>query len=271
MPAQNLLLKLILVPLIIAAATLVARRWGERVSGLMIGLPLTSGPVSVFFAIEQSPHYAANAAIGSILGLVPVALFCASYVQAARRFRWYWAASLSIAIYLAAVWLMSLFTPNLLVESLAVPFILVLAYFSLGRMDSNDSILRSPWWDLPLRMVVATSLLVAITTAAGSLGPTWGGLLSPFPIFTFVMVTFSHSQGGAGAAWRLMRGVLVGLLAYTAFFIVVSLLVERASAWVVYPLATLVALAVNGFSLGLLVRRGHITQASSSDPSQRGA
>lgn len=260
MLAQNLLLKLILVPAIIAGATLVARRWGERISGLLIGLPLTSGPVSVFFALEQSPHYAASAAVGSILGLVPVAVFCAAYVQSARRSRWYLAACFSILLYLATVWCMSLFTPNLLVESVAVPIVLVLAYFALGTMDAQDRPVHSPWWDLPLRMLVATSLLVAITSAAGSLGALWGGLLSPFPIFTFVMVTFSHSQGGAGAAWRLIRGVLVGLLAYTAFFIVVSLLVERTSPWVVYPLAAALALAVNGLSLTLLVRRGHTAQ-----------
>lgn len=263
MDADNLILKLILVPLIIAAATLVARRWGERIGGLMIGLPLTSGPVSVFFAIEQGPQYAASAARGAILGLIPVAVFCASYVQIARHFRWYLAAISSILLYLATVWGMSLLVPNLALESLLVPAILFLAFLMLGKMDPREHPLISPWWDLPVRMIVATGLLVAITSAAGSLGPKWGGLLSPFPIFTFVMVTFSHSQGGAGAAWRLIRGVLMGLFAYTAFFIVVALLVEKASLWIVYPLATAAALVVNGISFTVLVRRGHLPRAVS--------
>ena len=258
MLSSNLILKLIMTPLIIAAATLVARRWGERIGGLMIGLPLTSGPVSIFFAIEQGPLYAANAARGSILGLIPVAVFCTAYVQSARHFRWYLAAIFSISLYLATVWGMSLLVPDLALESLVVPLILGLAFFMLGKMDTLDHAPTSPWWDLPVRMVVATAMLVAITTGAGSLGSKWGGLLSPFPIFTFVMVTFSHSQGGAGAAWRLIRGVLAGLFSYTAFFIVVSLLVENTSLWIVYSLATAAALAVNGFSFAILVWRGHL-------------
>jgi hypothetical protein len=255
MLTSNLILKLLLAPLIIAAATLVSRRWGERIGGLLIGLPLTSGPVSIFFTLEQGPHYAANAAMGSILGLIPVAVFCVSYVQCARRFHWRMAAGLSILFYFAAVWSISFVVPQLLIESLVVPAVLIAAFFALGKMDTRDATLVSPWWDLPMRIVAATSLLIAITTAAGSLGPQWGGLLSPFPIFTFVMVTFSHSQGGTGAAWRLMRGVLVGLLAYTAFFIVVSLLVEHTSPWIVYSLAALLALVVNGVSFTLLVYR----------------
>jgi hypothetical protein len=42
---ETLLLKLIVAPLLIGAASLAGRRWGETVSGWFIGLPLTSGPV----------------------------------------------------------------------------------------------------------------------------------------------------------------------------------------------------------------------------------
>jgi hypothetical protein len=67
--ANHFLLKLVLAPLIIAAATMVSRRWGESIGGLLVGLPLTSAPVSVFFAIEQGAAFAANAARGAMLGL----------------------------------------------------------------------------------------------------------------------------------------------------------------------------------------------------------
>jgi hypothetical protein len=126
----------------------------------------------------------------------------------------------------------------------------------MGKLDSESVSILPPWWDLPLRMVIAAGLLLAITTAANSLGPKWSGLLSPFPIFTFVMATFSHYQGGASAAWKLIRGVVTGLFSYTAFFLVVALLVERTSLFLVYPLAACAALGVNGTSLALLIRNG---------------
>ncbi len=253
---NNLIFKLVMTPLIIAAATLISRRWGERIGGLAIGLPLTSGPVSVFFAVEQGRGYAEAAAFGAILGLVAVAVFCTVYVQASKRFPWYLASAVSIGLYLAAVWLISFLTPGLGWEVILVPAVLAASLLWMGKAEAGEKAVVTPWWDLPLRMVIATTMLVLITTGAGLLGPKWGGLLSPFPVFTFVMTTFSHSQGGPGAAWRLIRGVLSGLFSYTAFFVVVGLMVESANLFVVYGLATLTALAVNGLSLAFTLRVG---------------
>ena len=56
-----LLAKVVLTPLFIAAVTLAGRRWGPAVGGWLAGLPLTSGPVSVFLALEQGPGFAARA------------------------------------------------------------------------------------------------------------------------------------------------------------------------------------------------------------------
>ncbi len=254
---NNLVFKLVMTPLIIAAATLISRRWGERIGGLAIGLPLTSGPVSVFFAVEQGRDFAEGAAFGAILGLVAVAVFCTAYVQTSKRLPWYLASAASIGLYLAAVWLVSFLTPGLGWEVVLVPVVLAAALVWMGKAEAGEKAVVTPWWDLPLRMVIATTLLVLITTGAGLLGPKWGGLLSPFPVFTFVMATFSHSQGGPSAAWRLIRGVLSGLFSYTAFFVVVGLMIESANLFVVYGLATLTALAVNGLSLAVTLRASH--------------
>ncbi len=50
-----------------------------------------------------------------------------------------------------------------------------------------------------------------------------------------------------------MRGLLTGLFGYTAFFLVVGLLMGRTHLVVVYVLATAAALGVNGVSLARLV------------------
>jgi len=48
-----LALKLVLTPALIAIATLAGRRFGPSISGWLVGLPFTSGPVSLFLALEQ--------------------------------------------------------------------------------------------------------------------------------------------------------------------------------------------------------------------------
>ncbi len=260
MLANHILLKIVLAPMIIAAATLIARRWGENIGGMVIGLPLTSGPVSVFFALEQGRSFAAHAALGAILGLIPVAVFGIGYVQSAKHFRSWLPAVFGILAYLAAVWAISNYSPSMWILALLVAASLTTALLLIGKPEAGALQVASPWWDLPLRMLVATALLLLITGAAGILGSKWSGLLSPFPVFTFVMATFSLSQGGTPAAWRLVRGVLSGLFSYLSFFIVVTLLIEHASLWVVYPLATCVALGVNATSLLFLSQRNHIIE-----------
>lgn len=83
-----LLLKLTLAPLLVAAATLVARKWGPRVGGLLMGLPLTTGPIFLLLAIDQGPHFAAGAAVGILFDLIGLAAFAVAYAAASSRTGW---------------------------------------------------------------------------------------------------------------------------------------------------------------------------------------
>src|SRR5574342_826974 len=88
MPVEVVVLKLVITPLLVVAATLVARRWGPGVGGWLAGLPLTSAPVSVFLALEQGPDFAAGAAVGTLFGLTALAVFCLAYGWSARFMGW---------------------------------------------------------------------------------------------------------------------------------------------------------------------------------------
>jgi hypothetical protein len=220
-------------------------------------LPLTSGPVSVFLAVEQDPGFAAHAARGTLLGLLAVAAFCLVYARSARGSAWIGPTTLGLGVYALVTWLVSLLSFSLIVSALLVLLILGVALIALGAPTSVPPRDLTPRWDLPLRMATATGMVLLITGAASALGPKWSGLLSPFPVFACVMAVFAHSHGGAGSAHRLLRGVIVGSLAFASFFVVVALLVERLSLVVVYSLAAGAALAVNGLSLVTLLRRPH--------------
>ena len=80
-----LLLKLVLTPLLVGGSTLAARRWGPAIGGWLIALPLTSGPVLAFLALDHGSGFAAVAAIGSLTGLAGIAVYSAAYHGAARR------------------------------------------------------------------------------------------------------------------------------------------------------------------------------------------
>jgi hypothetical protein len=109
----------------------------------------------------------------------------------------------------------------------------------------------TPRWDIPLRMVVATTFVVTLTAFAAVLGPQLSGLITPFPVFAVVLAVFAHHQQGAQAAIQVLRGLGLSLFGCAAFFLVVgSLLPGLAIGWT-YMLATLATLAVNAVSLRL--------------------
>ena len=77
--------KLVLPPLLILLASLAGRRWGDAIGGWLVGLPLTSGPVAAFLAIQYGADFAALAANGSLVGTAAQAGFSLGYALLAQR------------------------------------------------------------------------------------------------------------------------------------------------------------------------------------------
>ncbi len=94
-----LALKLILAPIIIGSASLAGRRWGPAVSGWIVGMPLTSGPVIFFVALGHSTSFAANAALGVLSGGLSLVFYALTYSWLATRFRWPIAISGSLLVF----------------------------------------------------------------------------------------------------------------------------------------------------------------------------
>lgn len=82
---STLVLKLVLTPALIAAASVVQRRFGAVVGGVVVGLPLTSAPVALFLALEHGKRFAETAAIGTIAGLAAETAFCLAYAGLSGR------------------------------------------------------------------------------------------------------------------------------------------------------------------------------------------
>ena len=251
MPIEILVLKLVVTPLLIAAATLVARRWGPGVGGWLAGFPLTSAPVSVFLAIEQGPGFAAAAAAGTLLGLTALAVFCLAYGRAARRAGWAGSAAAGLAAFGVCLGALSA-VPTSLSSAFALVFVsLALVAALLPTAAAIATREKPPRWDLPLRMAVATAVVLLLTAAAHRLGPMLSGLLSPVPVFLLVLAVFAHRSEGPAACVSVLRGGVLGSFAFAVFFLVVGALLGWMGIGATYALASLAALAVNGATLSV--------------------
>jgi len=240
-----LLAKLLLTPLLIAAVTLAGRRWGPAVGGWLAGLPLTSGPVSVFLALERGPAFAAQAAVGTLAGLVGVGCFCLVYARLARSRSWILATAGGIAAYLTGAALLSRVPLALGPTAAGTLALLLLAFRSLPTTPRIGGAPAAPRWDVPLRMAVATALVLLLTGTATVLGPKLSGLLSPFPVFATVLAVFTHRHAGAAATQQLLRGIVLGSFAFAGFFVVVAAALDRWEAAATYVVACASALLIN--------------------------
>src|SRR5262244_2243919 len=247
-PSAAFWLKLIVTPLLIAIATFVTRRWGPGVGGWLAGFPLTSAPVSVFLAFEQGPAFAAGAAVGTLLGLAAMGFSCLVYGRAARHTGWIGSTAAALVAGLALV---SRISFSLVGAFALVCATLVVAGLGLPTTSPGTPGVKPPAWDVPLRMIVATSVVLILTTAATQLGPTLSGLFSPIPVFLLVLSIFAQRAEGADASIRVMMGGIVGSFAFALFFIIVGFGLTRLGIGATYALASLSAIVVNGFALTL--------------------
>jgi hypothetical protein len=221
-----LALKLALVPGLIAAVTLGGRRWGPRVGGWLGALPLVAGPVLLFLSIEQGSAFAARAAEATLAGLVAVAAFALGYAWTAVRRPWppslaagWLAFGVATAALQGVPW-----QPLTALAAAVAGFGLALA--GLPRPPAGAQALAAPRWDLPLRMAAALALVLAVTGLAERLGPRLSGALTPFPVATAILLSFTHAQQGAPAALAFLRGFLPGMWSFALFCFVIALTLE---------------------------------------------
>ena len=254
-------LKLILTPLLIASITLIARRWGPVIGGWLVGLPLTSGPVSAFLALEHGPEFAAAAATSAILATLSVITFSVAYTHAAQKTPWYVAAPIAMAAFFLAVALFSRLTLPAVPAAIFACAVLCLLLVFEKKPSDKPIIPPAMPWDIPFRMVAATVMVLCVTAISERLGPTLSGLLSAIPIFICVMSAFSHKLCGPESVQQFERGVIIGSFAFAAFFLTVSLSLGRFSIPVVYLLATMAALGVNACIMAVMVAKKRLTHS----------
>ena len=86
-----LALKLLLAPGFIVVTSLVSRRFGVAVAGVVGGLPAIAGPILLVLAIDHGAGFARTAAIGTLLGMVALIVFVLAYAWVCQLARWPWA------------------------------------------------------------------------------------------------------------------------------------------------------------------------------------
>lgn len=238
------------------AASLAARRYGARIGGLVGGLPVVAGPILLVFALSHGRVFAAEAAAGTLLGIVSLLAFIVVYSHLAGRASWATSLILGWAAFFAMTGVLSTVTVR---TDAALALVLVAIVLTLVVLPSVQgerlSAVSLPAWDLPLRGLSALALVLALTALAGQLGAKLSGLLAPFPVIASVLAVFTHAQHGEDDLLRIMRGFVLGLVAYALFCFALAVSLESLTIAESFLLAASCALATQAVALILTWRR----------------
>lgn len=248
--------KILLAPMFVVGASLAARRYGARIGGLVGGLPVVAGPILLVFALSYGRAFAAEAAAGTLLGIVSLLAFIMVYARVAGQLWWGASLILGWGAFFAMTGALNTITiganPALGVVLAAVALTLMALPRAVGE---RLSVVSLPAWDLPLRALSALALVLALTALAGQLGARLSGLLAPFPVIASVLAVFTHAQHGEQDLLRIMRGFVVGLVAYALFCFVLTVALGSLGIAEGFLLAAVVALATQAAAL-VVTRRG---------------
>lgn len=239
------LLKLTLMPSVIALVTLAIRRWGHQIGGLIGSMPWIAGPILLFFILEQGKVFGINAIQGVLTGILALLSFCFSYASFSRKLTWLPTLLLSYGIYTLTAFFFNWLHLNLVISYLLTISCVLLALRFFPIPAGPPAPARRLPYDIPIRMLVATLFTLVITGLANILGPTWSGILTPFPILTSILAIFSHTLQGSNATIATLRGLVLGLLGFTTFLFLQAFLLPAFSVAASFGMAFVVNALIN--------------------------
>lgn len=98
-----LALKLLLAPGFIVATSLLSRRFGVGVAGVVAGLPAIAGPILLVLALDHDHGFVQGAATGVLLGIVALVVFVLAFAWVGLRAGWPWALAAGWGSFVAVI------------------------------------------------------------------------------------------------------------------------------------------------------------------------
>jgi hypothetical protein len=249
------LLKIAVPPVLVAAMSLAARRWGPTIGGLLMGLPWMTGPILFFLALDKGGDFAVTACAGILLGVIGIYAFILAYAATSIVAPWPVCLSAATIAFAIVAWLAQGQTISLTVAAAAALAALVATICLLPRPRTAAAPGLLPWWDIPARMAVTLMLVAAILSSADRLGPQLSGVVSTYPVILIVIGSFTHHQWGVDAVLRVQRGLTVSLANFIVFFLMVGLTLPMVGVLPAFGLAAVTALTTSSLLIAFNRRR----------------
>lgn len=201
-------LKITIAPLIVLSVSYLQRRYGDRFGGWLLGLPITTAPFILIIGLQEGHVFAAHTIRGVLLGQIALITFSWSYAFVAPRARWYSALAAGTTICLATGYLVTVVKTPFWFSTLVLIATWLIARKWWPRSALPEVRIKTPRWELPIRILVSLTLLISLSALAPHVGAKIAGALSTYPVLISVLGAFNQRRFGAGVTVATLKGLM---------------------------------------------------------------
>lgn len=220
---EILVLRLVLPPLTVLVAGWLQHRAGPRLSGRLVGLPFTSGPLVLVLLFTEGTSAAAVTAQGVLAGQVMVVGFACTYAIASTR-----ATPLSslvtALVCTAALGAGARTATEVMPWSGLVVLPVALVALRLWRTVPTPTVAPAKLssTQLVVRAALAGVLVAGLSTSSPLLGAGLTGVLASVPMVLSVVAPGTHRDAGSPTVRSMLRGALTVVPGTAAFAAVLA-------------------------------------------------
>lgn len=219
-----LFFKLITTPFFIGVITLLEKRWGAWIAGLLGGFPVIAGPIITFLALDNGIDFAIKASISGISGINCLLIFGISYCWLSKKFPWNITYPISVLIWFFSAFVFVKASIPLITGFLLTSLMLFFAPHLLPKSKIIEESINAPKIELAPRIIAGITLTLVITGLSNLIGPQWSGTLTMFPVIGSVLAIFIHRSKDANQVTKMYSGMARGLYSSAFYFLTIALM-----------------------------------------------
>src|SRR4029077_13512962 len=242
---------------IVVAASVVVERSGPFIGSLIAALPTAGGAAMIILALEHTPQFISQSAVGSLIANAACALFALSYAALAQRQSVWVSLGGAFLVWLGTVFLLRLFDWNAtgaVILNVVVYPIAILAARSF-RVAGAVKRVEVSGVDLAWRAAVVTFCVMVVTAASSSIGSYFSGTFAFFPVAMGSFFIILHPRIGGPAAASVAAHVLTPLIGLGLGLLAVHLLAVPIGVWWSYVIGLCIGIGWNALLWALRQRK----------------
>jgi hypothetical protein len=210
--ALTLAVKMGVTAAFIIAATITAERAGPVIGGLVASLPISTGPVYFFLALDHDAQFISTGALGTLVMNTANVAYALIYALLAQM------RSLTISFGLGILaWFLIGWIANsigwTLASAAALNAAAITGSYAIVRPLKNVRVppMHTRWYDLALRAALAAILVGAVVTLSFHIGAKASGIFGVFPTVFTSMILIMHNRLGGKATAAVLANAILGL------------------------------------------------------------